>query len=177
MRLDLQLVVLGAGDAKYEEMFKANARDNPRKVSATIGFKPVLAQHIYAGSDMFLMPSRFEPCGLGQLISLRYGTIPIVRATGGLADTIADWDPVKHAGNGFVFEAYDHWDLFAQVVRGLENFRQPHQWRRLQRNAMSTDVSWTNSAHKYVSLYQTAIGNHAEARQYSPAATAGPDSW
>jgi starch synthase len=176
MRLDLQLVVLGAGDAKYEEMFKANARDNPRQVSATIGFKPVLAQHIYAGSDMFLMPSRFEPCGLGQLISLRYGTIPIVRATGGLADTIQDWDPVAHTGNGFVFEAYDHWDLYAQVVRGLENFRQPHQWRRLQRNAMSTDVSWTNSAHKYVTLYQTAIRNHAEAREYTPAA-AGPYSW
>ncbi|MDQ6712661.1 MAG: glycogen/starch synthase, partial [Candidatus Dormibacteraeota bacterium] len=119
MRLNLQLVVLGAGDGRYEEMFRANARDNPQKVSATIGFKPVLAQHIYAGSDMFLMPSRFEPCGLGQLISLRYGTIPIVRATGGLADTIADWDPVKQTGNGFVFSAYDHWDLFAQVVRAL----------------------------------------------------------
>src|SRR5205814_1064579 len=112
MRLNLQLVVLGAGDARYEEMFRANARDNPQKVAATIGFKPVLAQHIYAGSDLFLMPSRFEPCGLGQLISLRYGTIPIVRATGGLADTIADWDPVKQSGNGFVFSAYDHWDLY-----------------------------------------------------------------
>ena len=176
MRLNLQLVVLGAGDGRYEDMFRASARDNPRKVAATIGFKPVLAQHIYAGSDMFLMPSRFEPCGLGQLISLRYGTIPIVRATGGLADTIHDWDPVKQAGNGFVFEAYDHWDLYAQVVRALETFRQQRLWRRLQRNAMSTDVSWTNSAHKYVRLYHVAIANHAEAREYATAPT-GPLAW
>src|SRR5438309_2261847 len=176
MRLDLQIVVLGAGDGRYEEMFRASARDNAKKLSATIGFKPVLAQHIYAGSDMFLMPSRFEPCGLGQLISLRYGTIPIVRATGGLADTITDWDPVRHTGNGFVFDAYDHWDLYAQVVRALENFRQPEQWRRLQANAMGTDVSWANSAQQYLRLYQTAIANHAEAREYA-SATAGPYAW
>src|SRR5256714_4100016 len=125
MRLNLQLVVLGAGDARYEEMFRANARDNPQKVAATIGFKPVLAQHIYAGSDLFLMPSRFEPCGLGQLISLRYGTIPIVRATGGLADTIAHSDPGKQTRNRFVFRAYHHWGLYAQVVRALGNVRQP----------------------------------------------------
>ena len=176
MRLNLQLVVLGAGDARYEELFRANARDNPQKVSATIGFKPVLAQHIYAGTDMFLMPSRFEPCGLGQLISLRYGTIPIVRATGGLADTIDDWDPVKQTGNGFVFTAYDHWDLFVQLVRALETFRQPSLWRRLQANAMSTDVSWANSAEKYVGLYRTARANHAESSEYS-AASANPYGW
>jgi starch synthase len=131
MRLNLQLVVLGAGEPRYEEMFRVAAHDNAQKISATIGFKPVLAQHIYAGSDMFLMPSRFEPCGLGQLISLRYGTIPIVRATGGLADTIADWDPSAKTGNGFVFSAYDHWDLYAQVVRALENYRQRSLWRKL----------------------------------------------
>jgi starch synthase len=176
MRLNLQLVVLGAGDSRYEEMFRTNARDNPLKVSATIGFKPELAQHIYAGSDMFLMPSRFEPCGLGQLISLRYGTIPIVRATGGLADTIEDWDPVRQTGNGFVFAAYDHWDLFAQVVRALETFRQPPLWRRLQANAMATDVSWNNSAEKYVRLYRGAMARHGEAREYS-AAAAGPYGW
>jgi len=176
MRLNLQLVVLGAGDARYEEMFRTNARDNPQKVSATIGFKPVLAQHIYAGSDMFMMPSRFEPCGLGQLISLRYGTIPIVRATGGLADTIDDWDPVRQTGNGFVFSAYDHWDLYAQVVRAVETFRQPTLWRRLQANAMSTDVSWLHSADQYVGLYRTAMANHAEAREYSTTST-GPYGW
>jgi len=119
---------------------------------------------------MFLMPSRFEPCGLGQLISLRYGTIPIVRATGGLADTIQDFDPNAQTGNGFVFEAYDHWDLYAQVVRALETFRQPALWRRLQANAMSSDVSWGNSAQQYVRLYRTAMRNHIEAREYAGAA-------
>jgi len=138
--------------------------------------RQVLAQHIYAGADLFLMPSKFEPCGLGQLISLRYGTIPIVRATGGLADTIHDWDPVKRTGNGFVFEAYDHWDLYAQVVRALENFRQPELWRALQANAMRSDVSWANSALQYVRLYQTAMASHAEAREYA-ATPAGPFSW
>jgi len=98
------------------------------------------------------------------------------RATGGLADTIADWDPVKQTGNGFVFSAYDHWDLYAQVVRALETFRQPGLWRRLQANAMSTDVSWANSADKYVRLYHTAIANHAEATEYS-ATPAGPYGW
>ncbi|HYY46337.1 MAG TPA: glycogen/starch synthase [Candidatus Angelobacter sp.] len=176
MRLNLQLVVLGAGDNRYEEMFRNSARDNPLKVSATIGFKPVLAQHIYAGADMFLMPSRFEPCGLGQLISVRYGTIPIVRATGGLADTIQDWDPVSQSGNGFVFSAYDHWDLYAQVVRALETHRQPALWRRLQANAMSTDVSWANSAQRYVSLYRTAMARHAEAQEYVAAPT-NPSGW
>jgi len=176
MRLDLQLVVLGAGEGRYEEMFRANARDNPQKLSATIGFKPVLAQHIYAGADMFMMPSKFEPCGLGQLISLRYGTIPIVRATGGLADTIQDWDPAKQTGNGFVFEAYDHWDLFSQVVRALENFRQPLLWRALQGNAMRSDVSWANSAVQYVRLYQTAMASHEEAREYA-ATPSGPYTW
>ncbi len=172
MRLPIQLVVLGAGDGRYEEMFRAAARDNPQKVAASIGFKPVLAQQIYAGSDLFLMPSRFEPCGLGQLISLRYGTIPIVRATGGLADTIQDWDPARQTGNGFVFEAYDHWDLYARVVRALETYRQPALWRRLQENAMATDVSWRNSALKYVQLYLTAIENHREATEYAAARAA-----
>ncbi len=176
MRLNLQLVVLGAGDGRYEEMFRNSARDNPLKVSATIGFKPVLAQHIYAGADMFLMPSRFEPCGLGQLISVRYGTIPIVRATGGLADTIQDWDPVTQTGNGFVFTAYDHWDLYAQVVRALETYRQPALWRRLQANAMSTDVSWANSAEQYINLYRMAMARHAEALEYV-AAPASPSGW
>ena len=175
MRLNLQLVVLGAGDSRYEELFRTSALDHPQRVSATIGFKPVLAQHIYAGADMFLMPSRFEPCGLGQLISLRYGTIPIVRATGGLADTIRDFDPAAGTGNGFVFDAYDHWDLYAQVVRALETFRQPALWRRLQTNAMTSDVSWGNSAQQYVRLYRTALRNHLEAREY--AAAAAPTPW
>ncbi|MDQ6884464.1 MAG: glycogen/starch synthase [Candidatus Dormibacteraeota bacterium] len=167
MRLRLQFVVLGMGDPRYEDMFRTLARDNREKVSTTIGFRPVLAQRIYAGADAFLMPSRFEPCGLGQLISLRYGTIPIVRATGGLADTVDDWDPVAETGNGFVFEAYDHWDLYAQVVRALETFRQPKLWRRLQANAMQTDVSWTGSAQQYVELYRSAMARRADAAAFA----------
>ena len=176
MRLPLQVVVLGTGDGRYEEMFRALARDNPGKASATIGFRPVLAQRIYAGADLFLMPSRFEPCGLGQLISLRYGTIPVVRATGGLADTIDDWDPVARTGNGFVFTAYDHWDLFAQVVRGLETFRQPALWRQLQANAMNTEVSWAASAQQYADLYRAAIAQHAESTAYAGPA-GSPHRW
>jgi len=176
MRLRLQFVVLGTGDPRYEETFRALARDNPGRVSTTIGFRPALAQRIYGGADFFLMPSRFEPCGLGQLISLRYGTIPIVRATGGLADTVEDWDPVAQTGNGFVFTAYDHWDLYAQVVRGLETFRQPGLWRSLQANAMKTDVSWNSSARQYVDLYRAAIARHAEARAFAGTALR-PYSW
>jgi starch synthase len=163
MRLRLQFVVLGAGEPRYEDMFRALARDNQDKVSTTIGFRPALAQKIYGGADFFMMPSRFEPCGLGQLISLRYATIPIVRATGGLADSVEDWDPLAQTGNGFVFTAYDHWDLYAQVVRGLETYRQPAPWRRLQANAMQTEVGWSSSARQYVDLYRAAIGRHAEA--------------
>jgi len=176
MRLRLQFVVLGTGEPRYEEMFRALARDNPGRVSTTIGFRPVLAQKIYGGADFFLMPSRFEPCGLGQLISLRYGTIPIVRATGGLADTVEDWDPAAQSGNGFVFTAYDHWDLYAQVVRGLETLRQPALWRRLQKNAMETDVSWKSSARQYVDLYRAAAARHAEARAFAATALR-PYSW
>jgi len=176
MRLRLQFVVLGTGDPRYEEIFRALARDNPGRVATTIGFRPVLAQKIYGGADFFLMPSRFEPCGLGQLISLRYGTIPIVRATGGLADTVEDWDPVAQTGNGFVFTAYDHWDLYAQVVRGLETFRQPGLWRRLQKNAMDTDVSWNSSARQYVDLYKAAIGRHLQSRAFARTAFQ-PYSW
>ena len=176
MRLRLQFVILGTGDPRYEEIFRALARDNGNKVSTTIGFRPALAQKIYGGADFFMMPSRFEPCGLGQLISLRYGTIPIVRATGGLADTVEDWDPVAQTGNGFVFTAYDHWDLYAQVVRGLETYRQPALWRRLQANAMQTDVGWTSSARQYVELYRAAIARHAEAGAFGGGAQR-PYSW
>jgi len=176
MRLPLQFVVLGAGDGRYEEMFRVLARDNPGKASTTIGFRPALAQRIYAGADLFMMPSRFEPCGLGQLISLRYGTIPVVRATGGLADTIDDWDPVARTGNGFTFTAYDHWDLYAQVVRALETFRQPALWRQLQANAMGTDVGWAASAEQYADLYRDAIAQHAESMAYAGPA-GSPHRW
>jgi starch synthase len=111
---------------------------------------------------MMLMPSRFEPCGLGQLIALRYGTIPIVRATGGLADTIRDFDPVTDTGFGFTFAPYDPWQLFGTVVRALETYKHAATWGRLVRRAMRQDVSWARSAGLYAGLYRTAIASHRD---------------
>ncbi|TAN32063.1 glycosyltransferase [bacterium] len=157
LQLGLQVVVIGTGDRRYEDMFRRWAAERPHQVAVSIGFDAALAQRIYAGADMLWMPSRFEPCGLAQLIALRYGTIPVVRATGGLADTIRDYDPVAATGHGFTFEAYDAWQFFAAVVRAAETYRHPSLWAWLVRRAMTEDVSWSRSAHRYVQLYLAAI--------------------
>ena len=157
LHLGLQVVVIGTGDRRYEDMFRRWSGQLPHQVSASIGFDAALAQRIYAGADILWMPSRFEPCGLAQLIALRYGTIPVVRETGGLADTIRDYDPVAATGNGFVFDAYDPWQFFAAVVRAAETFRHPAPWAWLVKRAMTEDVSWSRSAHRYVHLYLAAI--------------------
>jgi starch synthase len=164
LHLGLQVVVIGTGDRRYEDMFRRWSGQLPHQVSATIGFDPALAQRIYAGADMLWMPSRFEPCGLAQLIALRYGAIPVVRETGGLADTIRDYDPVAATGNGFVFDAYDTWQFFAGVVRAAETFRHPAPWAWLVHRAMTEDVSWSRSAHRYVHLYLAAITARRERR-------------
>ena len=164
LRLGLQVVVVGTGDRRYEEMFRRWAAEAPRQVSASIGFDSGLAQRVYAGADMLWMPSRFEPCGLAQLIALRYGTIPVVRATGGLADTIRDYDPAAGTGNGFTFEPYDPWQFFAAVVRAAETFRHSEVWSRLVRGALTENVSWSRSAGRYEQLYQAAIATHQERR-------------
>ncbi|GFP21733.1 starch synthase [Candidatus Hakubella thermalkaliphila] len=126
-------------------------------MKAFIKFDAALAQRIYAGCDMFLMPSRFEPCGLGQLISMAYGTIPIVRRTGGLADTVKDFDPRTGTGIGFVFQNYNAMHLLVAIVRALEHFRNEGTWRSLMERAMSCDFSWDSSAHKYEEIYKLAI--------------------
>jgi len=164
--LDLgpQVVVIGTGDRRYEDMFRRWAGELPRQVSATIGFDAALAQRIYAGADMLWMPSRFEPCGLAQLIALRYGTVPVVHETGGLADTIRDYDPVAATGNGFIFGEYDPWQFYAAVVRAAETFRHPTAWSWLVRRDMTEDVSWSRSAHRYVQLYLAAITARRERR-------------
>jgi starch synthase len=164
LSLGLQVVVMGAGDRRYEDMFRRWSGQVPHQVSVTIGFDAALAQRIYAGADILWMPSRFEPCGLAQLIALRYGTIPVVRETGGLADTIRDYDPVAATGNGFVFDAYDPWQFFAGVVRAAETFRHPAPWAWLIKRAMTEDVSWSRSAHRYVHLYLAAITARRERR-------------
>ena len=155
--LGVQFVLLGTGDQHYHNMFSRFQQAYPGRAAIFLTFNAALAQKIYAGSDMFLMPSRFEPCGLGQLISLRYGCIPIVRRTGGLADTIANFNPRTGQGNGFSFDRYHYTDLFAAVVRAVENYRYPCTWRTLQERGMRADYSWAASARKYADLYRKAV--------------------
>ena len=130
-----------------------------QKISVTINFDDVLAQKIYAGSDMFLMPSKFEPCGLGQIISLRYGAVPIVRKTGGLADTITNFNPETGEGNGFVFENYDAYGLIWGVSEARRIYGMGEDvWKKLVYNAMTSDFSWENSAKEYIETYENLTG-------------------
>ena len=157
MSLDIQLVVLGTGESRYENLFRDYAYRFPHKVSANITFDNTLAQQIYAGSDMFLMPSVYEPCGLGQLFALRYGTVPIARKTGGLADTIQHFNRETGYGNGFLFEDYVASGLMWAVREALAAYHSPH-WAMLVGNAMSLDYSWDNSAGEYIELYEKIRG-------------------
>src|SRR6266496_695554 len=156
----VQFVVLGIGDQHYHELFQNLAARYPEQVAIFLTFNTELAQRIYAGSDMFLMPSRFEPCGLGQLIAMRYGSVPIVRAVGGLADTVQEYDPRTGEGNGFTFTNYDPWELFAAIIRALELYRVEDIWRRLQQRGMAADHSWQASAMRFVEVYRNAIAFH-----------------
>ena len=152
-----QLVVLGLGEPRYEEALCELALAHPDQVAAAIRFDNPLASLIYAGSDIFLMPSRHEPCGLGQLIAMRYGSVPVVRATGGLADTVEDVDPANDTGVGFVFNRYDPIDFFGAVARALELYRFPEVWRQIVRRGMTRDSSWDISAAAYERLYAEAL--------------------
>jgi starch synthase len=152
-----QIVVLGSGDPSYEAKWRELAARSAGKLWLTLGFDAALAQRIYAGSDLFLMPSRFEPCGLGQLISFRYGTIPVVHAVGGLAETVRDVDAHPADGNGFSFSRYAA-DAFRDAVeRSMKRFRAGGSpWRDLVRRVMREDHSWNASAKRYVDLYRKA---------------------
>ena len=161
LKEDLGLVVLGTGDPRYESLFQQMSKVFPGKVAARIGFDNTLAHKIEAGSDMFLMPSRYEPCGLNQIYSLRYGTVPIVRATGGLDDTIQHFDPVASTGTGFKFEQYDGRELLACVREAVRVFSDREAWRRLMANGMAKDFSWTASAAEYSRLYELARKSRA----------------
>jgi len=154
---DAQLVVLGTGDRRYENMLRqaAAAQEN---VAAVIDFSGELARQIYAGADMFLMPSRYEPCGLGQMIALAYGTVPIVRATGGLDDSIQERGVRGSPQNGYKFEGYSAEELLEAINRAVDTFtRHPKRWRAIVTNALSCDFSWDRSAKKYLELYQAAL--------------------
>ena len=156
LRAGAQIAVLGTGEPQYEAMWRDLAARHKGTLSLTLGFDAALAQRIYAGADMFLMPSRFEPCGLGQLISFRYGTIPVVRAIGGLADTVRDADTDKRRGTGFAFTEYTSAALGDAVVRALRAYRDDARWDALRQRAMRLDHSWTASAKRYVEMYEAA---------------------
>jgi len=152
-----QIVLLGTGEEHYRYLFRKLAHDFPHNVRSETSFNDSLARRIYAGSDMFLMPSRYEPCGLSQLISMRYGTIPIARRTGGLADTVHEYDPVTGKGTGFLFEDESSYALVSAVKRAIDVYHNKNSWQKLITNAMESDFSWGNSAREYIDLYQKAI--------------------
>ncbi len=156
MSIDATWVVLGSGEAAYEELWRDLAARNPQTVSATIGFDERLAHQIEAGADMFLMPSRFEPCGLNQMYSLRYGTVPIVRATGGLEDSVREVDEAAGGGNGFKFAEYTPAALIGAVRRAVGAFDNRALWKKIQLAGMRLDHSWDVSAREYVKVYRAA---------------------
>jgi starch synthase len=153
----MRLVVLGSGQARYHDLFARWTDRWPQRVHFVAGFHERLAHRIEAGADLFLMPSRYEPCGLNQMYSMRYGTPPVVRATGGLADTVGEFDAATRAGTGFVFERYEAGEMVAALRRALTLFRRPEPWRALQRNGMARDFSWRASADGYDRLYADAL--------------------
>jgi len=157
LRLDLQLVVLGIGNKNYEEMFVWASKAYPDRIGVRTKFDNPLAHKIEAGSDMFLMPSRYEPCGLNQMYSLRYGTVPIVRATGGLNDTVTEFSPTKGKGNGFKFKPYSSQNLFKTVKKAIKLYKRTTDWDRLVQNGIKEDFSWKQSALAYSNLYRKAV--------------------
>ena len=161
MQLDLQLVLLGAGDPRLEQSFLYLASRFPSHCSVTIGYSELLAHRIEAGADLFLMPSRYEPCGLNQLYSQRYGTLPIVRATGGLADTVTNYDERSGEGTGFVVYDLTPDTLFDVVAWAVHTYRkQPEHFSAMVRRAMQKDFSWDHSAAQYEHVYEQAIADH-----------------
>jgi starch synthase len=159
----VQIVLLGSGDEAYHRAFEDLARRHAGRASVSIAFDHALAQLIYGGCDLFLMPSRFEPCGLGQLIALRYGAIPVVRHTGGLADTVSDYTGPGSDGNGFVFQEYRTDALLDALRRALATYQRRDEWRHLQASGMRLDFSWDRSAERYEDVYRQALAAHGPA--------------
>jgi starch synthase len=168
LTLGARFVVLGTGDGRYEEFWRGLAAKSPGCVFANIGFDEAMAHAIEGGADLFLMPSRFEPCGLNQMYSQRYGTVPVVRAVGGLADTVRAFEPATGAGTGFAFKDYSASALLATLRLALRTYEDRAVWRRLQRAGMQQDFSWDRSAREYVGLYERAASGRAERRAAHP---------
>lgn len=157
------IISLGSGEKKYEDFWQSLRDHAPRQVGVYRGYNEALAHRIEAGADIFMMPSKFEPCGLNQMYSLRYGTVPIVRAVGGLDDTVQNFDSVNGTGNGFKFGPYQADKFLERIYEALYAYADPQVWRTIQRNGMSVDNSWENAARKYVELYDWTMGHHRAA--------------
>jgi starch synthase len=157
MALGFRLVILGTGDEKYHRVLEDAAASYPGRIRALLRYDDALARNIYAGCDLFLMPSRYEPCGLGQMLALRYGTVPVVRKTGGLSDTVENYNPRTGRGTGFVFEEYSASALVDCLRRALVVYGDRKTWKRLVQNGMKQDFSWERSAREYVKMYRKAM--------------------
>jgi len=159
MKMNLQIILLGTGDKKYHNFFEKLGNKHPDKFQAYLGFNDELAHLIEAGADIFLMPSRYEPCGLNQMYSLMYGTVPLVRETGGLADTVERFNEKTGEGNGFMFKNYDSAAMMKELHRALKIFDDKKTWTKIMKNGMKSDFSWNSSAKKYIDLYKTILNN------------------
>jgi starch synthase len=155
--LDASIVVVGSGETRYQEMWSLLARARSDRISVFIGYDEERAHLVEGGADIFLMPSRFEPCGLNQMYSMRYGTVPVVRAVGGLVDTVKPYDPRNGRGTGFLFAAYEPGAMMHALANALGAFRNKKMWTRLQKNGMRADFSWDRSAEEYVTVYKRVL--------------------
>ena len=161
---EVQLVVLGSGDEKYHIALKELKTRHAGRIAVEHDFNERLARLIYGGSDIFLMPSHFEPCGLGQMIAMRYGAVPVVRATGGLVDTVTDAGRSPKHGTGFLFTPYTPAALLGAIDRALDAYADPVRWSEIQRQGMAADFSWQASAQQYVDLYRKAMHAHRKSQ-------------
>lgn len=165
LALDVQLVILGTGEKEYENWLQEAAKVYPNQLSVSLTYDEKLAHRIYAGADLFLMPSMFEPCGLAQLIALRYGTLPIVRETGGLKDTVKPFNEDTGEGYGFSFTNYNAHDMLVTIERAIGYFRQKPTWTKIRKQAMTKDYSWNNSAKEYYKIYRQVLTDSSKDKE------------
>ena len=158
MAMDVQFIILGGGEHHYNDALSHLARHHPGRMSINFSYSQAMARKIFAGSDLYLAPSRYEPCGIGQLIAMRYGSLPVVRATGGLKDTVRNYDRRTETGTGFIFENYNAHDMLNVVGQAIDMYRsRPELWKKLARAAMRADQSWEKSAAQYINMYDRLI--------------------
>jgi starch synthase len=169
-----QMILLGTGDRYYETQMWQLASRYPGRMSVYLLHNDILARRIYAGCDTFLMPSRFEPCGISQMLAMRYGCVPVVRRTGGLVDTVQHHEPMNQAGTGYCFDRYEPLDLYTCLVRAWEGFQYKKEWRELQQRGMAQDFSWDQSAVQYIELYRGMLGAAADEPDVSVSAQPEP---